>query len=554
MPLKREGEAEEPLHLTEVTGVSSSLNKPVSQPSVRIIALAAFAAFLVKIALALRTYGTNDVYTFEKFWHWSQYLGVGLYRVAWDYNHPPFMLHMLRAMGWLAEITQIPFSFWLRVPGIVADPITLLLVWKTLGSRAQERSVRWALLLLAIAPPLILVSGFHGNTDTIMVMFLVLTTHLIEKGRTWLAGAAFALAMSFKVVPVLMIPVILLNLGSHRRRLVFFGVAGTALLLLWSPYVFQDPFAVVRKTIGYRSLYGQWGLSYLAERYLSSQNWINRILRSLGAYLLVAAIARLAVWMNHIHPKPSLFSQMGFVFFFFMALSNGFGVQYLTWLVPWAVGLGAVPVALYYLTSGAFLLLVYNYWSEGFPWYLADSNRVLGYQSHLAYFQLLCWLTVVYLLVVAWKQIQGSKLSEPGLARRIPDWDRWVALPLCALLLMAFPVARHLSRDSRPHGRREGDRALRSVRARQSSEMSSQLYAAHRYPEAISTSRQALALDPTDADAYSSIAASSAALGLWDQAIENAQQALRIQPDSSQAQQALARARERQRESHHDRP
>ena len=273
--------------------------------------------------------------------------------------------------------------------------------------------------MLAVAPPLILVSGFHGNTDTIMVMFLVLTVYLMEKGRTGPAGTAFAMAMSFKVVPVLMIPVFLLNLGSHRRRLVFFAVAGAALLLLWSPYVFQDPFGVVKKTIGYRSLYGQWGLSYLAEHYLSSQNWINRIFRRLGAYLLVAAITSLAVWMNRIDPKPSLFSQIGLVFFFFMALSNGFGVQYLTWLVPWAVGLGAVPAALYYITSGAFLLLVYNYWSEGFPWYLADSNRVLGYQSHLAYFQLLCWLSVVYLLAAAWKQMQGSKLSEPGLGRGI---------------------------------------------------------------------------------------------------------------------------------------
>jgi len=119
----------------------SMLTATMWRPSGRMVAIVASVAFFLKIAIALRTYGTNDVFAYERFLHWSRYLGVGLYRAAWDFNHPPFMLHVLRGMGWLAQTSGVAFPFWLRLPGIVADPITLWLVWKTLGPRTQEPTI-----------------------------------------------------------------------------------------------------------------------------------------------------------------------------------------------------------------------------------------------------------------------------------------------------------------------------------------------------------------------------------------------------------------------------
>ena len=219
---------------------------PVWLPSARLIAIVAFLAFLLKMALALRTFGTNDVYNYERFMIWSQYLGADVYRPPWDWDrppfmHPPFILHMLRVLAWLVQTSGMTFAFWLRVPGIFADSVSLWLVWKILGPRAQEPSIRWALLMLAGAPALILMSGFHGNTDTVMIMFVVLAVYLIERGRVAGAGAAFALSMSFKLMPVIAIPAIYLNLNKPRRRVASLSALGAALVLLWSPYIFQDP-------------------------------------------------------------------------------------------------------------------------------------------------------------------------------------------------------------------------------------------------------------------------------------------------------------------------
>src|SRR3954465_2265 len=92
-------------------------------------------AFAAKLLLAINTYGTNDVYTYERFGLWSRYFGAELYKIAPDLNHPPSMLHILSGILWLAEHTPLPFRFWLRLPDILADAGSIWLICRILGNR-----------------------------------------------------------------------------------------------------------------------------------------------------------------------------------------------------------------------------------------------------------------------------------------------------------------------------------------------------------------------------------------------------------------------------------
>ena len=89
--------------------------------------------------------------------------------------------------SWLAGWTGLPFPFWLRLPSILADAANVWIVYKLVGERVlagerSERSAFWSLILLAGAPTLILISGFHGNTDSPVVMFfLLLSVYWIRK-------------------------------------------------------------------------------------------------------------------------------------------------------------------------------------------------------------------------------------------------------------------------------------------------------------------------------------------------------------------------------------
>jgi hypothetical protein len=92
--------------------------------------------------------------------------------------------------------------------------------------------------------------------------------------------------------------------------------------------------------------------------------------------------------------------------FLFLAFSPGFGIQYLAWLVPWAVAAGTAATALYYATGGVFAFLVYTYWSGGLPWYFADARPVSPewWPPPIVVFELLCWASV---LAVLWSLLRG---------------------------------------------------------------------------------------------------------------------------------------------------
>jgi tetratricopeptide (TPR) repeat protein len=494
--------------------------------------LIAATAFLVKLLLALKTYGTNDVYDLYRISEWSRYLGVSLYRFTF-FNHPPSTVHILRFLVWLGKTTPLPFAFWLRLPGILADAGSFWVVWNIFRPRFEEKSVFWLLLLMAAAPASILISGFHGNADPEVIFFLLLAVCFTEKGSIVRGGSAFGLAMSIKVMPIIVIPAIFFYL-SGRKRIVFFGTAAAVILICWSPFLFQDPWAIWSQVFGYRSNYGGWGLSFLVSqipRLAPELSWLNNLFQQFGTYLALGLIFLMAVWMNgtgHAGPRPKLFSQVGFTLFFFLFVAGGFGVQYLAWLVPWVLELGILPTVLLHATSGCFLFAVYNYWSQGIPWYLADSERMGGYNGRYDYLQLLCWLSVVAAFCVAWDNIaRGLRAKAAG-----PVTLSGVAMRCAgAVLFVSSVYALTPARNLNPPPRTGKDEAtVRALNTKGSLDLSLILYRAGRFQDSISAANDALRLTPGSADAYNNIAAGYAGMKMWDEAIRAAGEALRLNP------------------------
>lgn len=471
------------------------------------IACAGVVGLAVKLLLALKTYGTNDVYSYQQFAVWSHYLGVDLYRADPLFNHPPSMIHLLQAMNWLSGITAIPFSFWLRLPAVLADAVNLWLVWKLLGERVRERSIFWALALLAISPTLILISGFHGNTDSVVIFFVLLSVYLVERDASvWAAGAALGLAHCVKIYPLIAAPAIILNLRGWRERVKFCAAAGVVVLAGWSPFVFQAPRVVLGQVFGYRSAYGMWGIAYLLDQlatYAPRLTPLNTAFQHLGAYLALGLVC-LASWkMSRAKEKPPLFSQVGFAFLLFLTVSSGFGVQYLAWLAPWVVEQGWLAAGLFYATSGVFLFQVYNLWAEGLPWYLANSYNLGTFVGYCDYTQLICWFSVVAVLWIAARR----------LFRLPPVTLRWRWAGALAAAAMIWAVVPPQLPAPAPTGNKY-DAAVRSINAQSYLDLAGVLLDQGRYRDSIEAARSAVALTrEAEADAAKIIEMDQAALG-----------------------------------------
>lgn len=371
---------------------------------------------LAKLMIAFNTYGTNDVKYWETFLQTAkEFGGLETYKRIWYFNHPPFMLNWLFILDFFANFSGIAFPFWLRLPAIIADIAIIVLIIKIFNQIAPNKFSILALMLLATAPTSIMISGFHGNTDPVMIFFLILSIYLLSNNKpVWLAGVALGMSLNIKVVCLILIPCLFFYLPDMKKRGEYFLAVGITFLVGSLPYILQgDLKIIIDHVFGYNSQYGIWGLPRLLSSSLpESLSWINTFYQTKGKYIVLGVIALLSFWMNSSEKKVPLFIQCGLLFFVFLSISSGFGVQYMAWLVPWVILLDISLIASFYLTSGLFLFLVYNFWSQGFPWNFANSDVAGPWTGYIIYYEILCWAAVLAVAFNYLKLVISLKKTE----------------------------------------------------------------------------------------------------------------------------------------------
>jgi hypothetical protein len=372
-----------------------------------ILALALATAF--KLYLALFTQGSFDLLVYQGHLKKIQELGVGAYRAEGLYynpfNHPPLMIYLLRFWGWLSH-SGLPFHFWLRLPSVLADVGSFFLVWHWLKKLNRENV--WVLLALALCPASILISGFHGNTDSLMMFLVLLSIYLIEKESRW-AGVVFGVAVGVKVMPLIFCPAIFFYL-SWRKRFEFFALACGVFLICSLPYVVQDPGAVWHAVFAYSSVYGGWGWTLIAyvlspevPAYLHVHGDMHYGVQG-GHALIATALKWLTITLATVVPfwmRRDLFVQCGVITTIVLFFAPGFGYQYLVWLVPFVTLVGLRMTLAYYLSTGLYLSTVYICYAERWtcpsPFYLSLMSLV-------------CWLTVLAILL-HWRALIANRDS-----------------------------------------------------------------------------------------------------------------------------------------------
>lgn len=362
----------------------------------------AAAVFVLKAWMAFNTAGAADITVWRDFLMHVKQCGVCVYETGGlmqhsrgtrlnPFNHPPFIIHFLRFVDFVSTITAIRFETAFRLITSIVDIASAVVVYKLLRRDGFFRPAVFLLYLLA--PATIMISGYHGNTDTVMIFFVLLAALLIEKPIA--AGAAFGMALNIKIVPIIFVPVFLFYLTKNRR--LFVAAAAATFLIASVPYFFESPVVVTREVLGYRGISGRWGWTLALFATMGPGEvfeWATRI----GAYLLLGIVTYYAFRMNR-GAKPPIYFQLGFTAFLFLAFTPAWGTNYMPWLDPFAIVLGFAPSLLYYLASGSLLSYLYFIKDD-------ESTRLIG----------LCWIAVI---LVLWLFIQRLKKYE--MATKLPD-------------------------------------------------------------------------------------------------------------------------------------
>jgi 4-amino-4-deoxy-L-arabinose transferase-like glycosyltransferase len=358
------------------------------------VLVAALVSLLLKLYLARVTLGTEDVHHWTEFALGAKDLGpIGFYEGAYSapLNHPPLMGWALLAISWLGE-HFVSFAFWIRVPASLSDVITSLLVFELVKRRVSIGKARAAGVAVALSPMLVMVSGFHGNTDSVFVMLSLLSLFcLVNRRIPLVAGLAIGLAVSIKLTPVVFIP--MLAVLAWRRgmpSLVRFVIGGgIAFVLLWVPVILKEWPAFNANVLGYIGIANrQWGVPLLMEYAHASPELMLAFITT-GRLVVVAVcslLPALAVWLR---PDCAL-AAFTCAIAAFVVLTPAFGIQYLVW-----------PLAAAYLSHFGLATLY---------------NMLVSFLGYAVYTR---WAMAP---VDAWNVARGQPFTPPELGLIVAAW------------------------------------------------------------------------------------------------------------------------------------
>ena len=325
-----------------------------------LVLLAALAVRAAAVVVSART--TVDVLRYHKVAQHVLDVSWNPYTAPRLYPYPPLWVWLEAAAGWL-ERQGLPFPIVVKLPVLAADLgiVALLAAW---SSRAA-----W---IYALHPVSILVSGFHGQFDALMLLAVLAAVWWHEQGAFDRSALALAAAIATKSVPVLLLPFFWLAQPDLARRLRFTALALGPVALALVPYAVDDFGALRRELLGYAGIadFGWIGVvrgwRYLTMGQLLKSRpevWGAMVPAAKGLFLAAYAALVIAQWRRRV--RPALGTAACAVFLTFLVFYGSVSAQYLLWPVAFGTRMrGAWPIA-YGIAATAALVGFYLFLAPG---------------------------------------------------------------------------------------------------------------------------------------------------------------------------------------------
>ena len=298
------------------------------------------AAFVVRLAaILLSDRVVADVLRYRRVAEhvldvsWNPYLAPRLY------PYPPLWVWVEAGSEWLARYSGLSFAVLVKLPVLAAEVgiVALLVRW----GAARGGAARWAPWIYALHPVAVLVTGFHGQFDSLALLMVLLAVRASERGRYDAAAFALAAGIAVKSFPILVLPALLLRVRGAAARVRFLAFALLPVVVLLVPYLAHDAGAVARELFGYGGVadFGWIGV-WRGVRWMMGGTLGRGEARYWGVLIPAAKILFLAAGgavLARRRASGDLVVTVLAVFVAFQAFYGALSAQYLLWVVPLAV-------------------------------------------------------------------------------------------------------------------------------------------------------------------------------------------------------------------------
>jgi hypothetical protein len=269
----------------------------------------------IRLVLGVTTYGEGaDMYSWQVLDQAVREDLLGVYSEVNPidefprYPYPPAFWPGIVASSSLEELTGIAFESLIHLPIIAADAGIALLVWTFLGMRGAGINTRLAgVALVALGPAFGIVSGWHGQFDSVAILPAVAALVVWERPgtarRALVAGALIGLGAAVKAVAGLVLIALLPSARSRSEAVTLAAAAVAVPLVMLAPLAVADPPNSLDGGMGsivtFEGVAGSAGLSLVAQPALAAnfvegrdveETALSEALSEYGSLLTLAAL------------------------------------------------------------------------------------------------------------------------------------------------------------------------------------------------------------------------------------------------------------------------
>lgn len=281
-------------------------------------------------------------------------------------RHPylPFQMYWIGFAHLVSEKANVPFASFIRIAPIIADSLIALLLYFFYTKTPQKQLAPWAGLLFAINPISIYVSAYQGQFDAIPILFTLLAIWWADRDQVPISAFWLGLAILIKSWPVLAFPQFWNNFREHKAKLLLLTLMGLVPLIGVSLYVWlyhSNYLTVVTRAVTYNHGIGVWGYTYLLRLISLFWSYIQPALNSFLMESRYGTIILLALTWLIVARKQQLIAGILTVLIAFLSFTHAFSIQYLSWLLPFAILEGQARWLRWYtLAAFSYMFLAYH--------------------------------------------------------------------------------------------------------------------------------------------------------------------------------------------------
>ncbi len=290
------------------------------------------------------------------------------------FNHPPLMGLFASGAYWLSTWSGLRFEWLFKSPSVLADLASALILFKSYRSESKLRAAS-AFALFCCNPASILITAYHGNTDSLCASLMLLAAVLMDANLALWSGVALAASINVKLIPILLIAPLLACVRSKKQAAQFLGGLSIG-VVPFIPYLIWHWKGFYGHALAYRSHKGVFGVTFLSEQVGGLKHlgkfgkaltgfWAKKAtLLVLGWPLLLAVLRRFK--FPHASARELAASTMlAFLFF-----APGFGIQYLVYPAGLLFAVSLRGGAWYAAVAGLHAFVIYaSLWTGRVPYY-----------------------------------------------------------------------------------------------------------------------------------------------------------------------------------------